>query len=340
MNVHSLSNPLLSAGGARLCRADNLAMIESKSLLRDFPPSRRHLIGVSGGRDSVALLHSLLDLGYKKLTVCHLDHQLRGRSSKADARFVEKLAAKYDVDLANESTNVRALATKKKMSIETAARVARYSFFAKVAKRRRCRTIFLAHHADDLVETFLINLFRGAGSTGLSAIREVATRRIENLDLTIVRPLLGVSRGDIDKYVRQHRLKFREDASNKNLAPLRNRIRRRIIPYLEKTLGRNIRQNIWRTAMITAEEENFFEMLLPEKLSGLTALAVEPLRQMSLAVQRRMLHKWLRAADVADIGFDLVERVRALLDVTNRVAKTNLPQDRHVRRRSGKIFME
>jgi tRNA(Ile)-lysidine synthase len=313
-------------------------LIDRKKLLRDFPPDHPYLIGVSGGRDSVALLHSLIDLGYKNLIVCHLDHQLRGRSSAADARFVEKLAARYDVDLAIESANVRALA--KKLSIETAAREARYSFFAKVAKRRKCRTIFLAHHADDLVETFLINLFRGAGSTGLSGMREATTRRVDNVDLIIVRPLLGVWRNDIDKYVRKHRLKFREDASNKSLAPLRNRVRRRVVPYLENTLGRNIRQNIWRTATIMAEEENFFETLLPERLSGLTALAVEPLRKMSLAVQRRMLHKWLRAADVADIGFDLVERVRALLDVTNRVAKTNLPQDRHVRRRAGQIFIE
>ena len=315
-------------------------LIDRKKLFRDFPSSRPYLIGVSGGRDSVALLHSLVDLGYKNLIVCHLDHQLRGRSSAADARFVEQLARKYHADLAVESANVPVLAKKKKMSIETAAREARYSFFAKVAKRRKCRTIFLAHHADDLVETFLINLFRGAGTTGLSGMREATTRRVEDVDLTIVRPLLGVWRSDIDKYVREHRLKFREDASNKSLAPLRNRVRRRIVPYLEKTLGRNIRQNIWRTATIMAEEENFFETLLPEKLFDLTALAVEPLRKMSLAVQRRMLHKWLRAADVADIGFDLVERVRALLDVTNRVAKTNLPQDRHVRRRAGKIFVE
>src|SRR5207253_10001227 len=156
-----------------------------------------------------------------------------------DARFVQRLAAKYDVDLEFGSTNVQALAKKKKMSIETAARDARYSFFVKAAKRRRCRTIFLAHHADDLVETFLMNLFRGAGITGLSAMREIATRRVEDVDLTIARPLLGAWRGDIDTYVGKHRLKFREDASNKNLTPLRNRIRRRIIPYLEKTIGRN-----------------------------------------------------------------------------------------------------
>jgi tRNA(Ile)-lysidine synthase len=310
------------------------------SLLRPFSPGARYLVGVSGGRDSVALLHWLVELGYKNLIVCHFDHQLRGRSSRADAIFVQKLAAKYDVDLALGSANVRALSAKKKMSIETAARDARYKFFAQIAKRRRCRTIFLGHHADDLVETFLINLFRGAGTSGLSAMRAVSVRKIDDVKLQVVRPLLGVWREQIDDYVRKHRLKFREDASNKDLAPLRNRIRHRIIPEIEKQLGRNVRASIWRAATIAAEEENFFEALLPDKLSKLTALAVKPLRAMPVAVQRRMLHEWLRASDVPDLSFDLIERVRALLDLTNRVAKTNLPQDRHVRRRAGMIFME
>ena len=308
--------------------------------LRNFPANRRYLVGVSGGRDSVALLHWLSERGYENLIVCHLNHQLRGRSSDADAKFVEKLASKYDVDFELGSADVRALAAKGKKSLETAARDARYSFFARIAKRRRCHTIFLGHHADDLVETFLLNLFRGAGTTGLSAMRETSTRRIDDADLTVVRPLLGVWRTEIDKYVREQGLKFREDASNRDLTPLRNRIRGRVIPYLEKTIGRNIRQSIWRTATIMAEEENFFETLLPDKLSALTALTVEPLRKMASALQRRMLHKWLRAGDVPDLTFDLVERVRGLLDLTKGVAKTNLPGNRHARRRAGKIFME
>jgi len=310
------------------------------SSLRPLSPGARYLIGVSGGRDSVALLHWLVECGYNKLIVCHLNHRLRGRSSRADAIFVQKLAAKYDVDLALGAIDVRGLAVRTKQSIETAARDARYKFFAQVAKRRRCRTIFLGHHADDLVETFLINLFRGAGPGGLSAMRGVSVRKIDNVKLQIVRPLLGVSREQIDDYVRKHRLKFREDASNKNLAPLRNRICHRVIPEIEKQLGRNVRRTIWRAATIAAEEENFFEALLPDKLSKLTALAVKPLRAMPIAVQRRMLHEWLRARDVPDLSFDLVERVRALLDLSNRAAKTNLPQDRHVRRRAGQIFVE
>lgn len=316
-------------------------LIELKSsLLRDFPSADCYLIGVSGGRDSVVLLDELVRRGYSNLVVCHLDHQLRGRASSVDARFVQKLAANYALSVELEAVAVRTLAKKKKMSLETAAREARYAFFAQAAQRTGCRTIFLGHHADDLVETFLINLFRGAGTTGLASMREVSKRRIDGVDLTIVRPLLHVWRKEIDQYTKKARLKFREDASNKDLAPLRNRLRRQVIPYLEKSVGRNIRQNIWRTAMIAAEEENFFETLLPEELSNLTALAVEPLRQMSPAVQRRMLHKWLRAASVRDVGFDLVERVRGLLDLADKVSKTNLPGNRHVRRRAKKIFIE
>ena len=323
--------------------------IQNKNFLRGFTPDGRYLIAVSGGRDSVALLHWLYQRGYRKLIVCHLNHQLRGRSSDADARFVEQLAAQCDVDLEMGLTNVRALAAKQKISIETAAREARYQFFAQVAKRGRCRTIFLGHHADDLVETFLINLFRGSGTTGLGAMREVSKRRVEGVDLTIVRPFLGVWRREIDRYVGRHRLKFREDASNKNLAPLRNRIRGRIIPYLEKALGRNIRQSIWRAAVIAAEEEDWIEDQLPNATdaelragasSAEAALSVAELRDLPIALQRREILKWLRTRKITNVGFDVVESVRSLLDHESRVAKVNLPQDRHARRRAGKIFIE
>ena len=314
------------------------------NLSRSFPTDERYLIGVSGGRDSVALLDSLVRLGYERLIVCHLNHRLRGRSSDADARFIKGLVERYNEKLGASiqfelgSANVRAFAKKQKMSIETAAREARYAFFAKTARRRNCRTIFVAHHADDLVETFLINLFRGAGSAGLSAMREISTRRINGVDLTIVRPFLCVWRKEIDDYVGEHRLMFREDATNKNLNPLRNRIRHRIISYLEKTLGRNIRQNIWRTAMIAADEEKWIESELPD--SKHTDFSVGKLRALPVALQRRVLLKWLRAQNVSDLGFDAIERVRSLADRDTRIAKVNLPENRHARRRAGKIFIE
>jgi tRNA(Ile)-lysidine synthase len=348
----------------------------SPRLSRDFPPDARYLIGVSGGRDSVVLLHWLISVGYQNLVVCHLNHQLRGPSSDADARFVEKLVKRYNQKSAGQmlrlpgqqtgkrsarptkaaahldfeigSANVRALAKKKKISIETAAREARYTFFIRIARRRRCHTIFLAHHADDLVETFLINLFRGAGSTGLAAIREISMRQIDKLELTIVRPFLHVWREEINGYVREHGLRFREDATNKNVDPLRNRIRHQIIPYLEKTLSRNIRATIWRTAAIAAEEEHWMENdAFPLQQVDVTAvtnncgyLLVEKLRELPVALQRRAILKWLRVRNIAGVGFDAVERVRSLADRDPRSAKVNLPRDRHARRRAGKIFIE
>ncbi len=297
-----------------------------------------YLIGVSGGRDSVALLHWLINLGYRKLIVCHLNHQLRGRSSDADAGFVKNLAAKYELDFEVGAANVRAFAKKKKTSVETTARNARYSFFAKNAKRHGCHTIFLAHHADDLVETFLLNLIRGAGLTGLAAMRDVSIRHIGGVDLKIVRPLLSAWRKDIDKYVYECHLKFREDATNKKLAATRNRIRNRIIPYLEKSLGRNVRQNIWRTAMIVAEEEKWLDSEVPDSANA--DISVPKLRTLPIALQRRAILKWLRAQNISEVAFDVIERVRSLADREAPIAKVNLPKDRHVRRRAGKIFIE
>ena len=335
-------------------------------LLPRFRPDARYLIGVSGGRDSVSLLHWLISLGYKKLIVCHLNHQLRGRSSDADARFVQKLVATSSEKIVGQAlrlpgqqkgkrsacptpkmspidfelgrANVRALAKKKKTSIETAAREARYSFFAEAAKRHRCHAIFLAHHADDLVETFLFNLIRGAGLTGLAGMRNVSTRRIDGVDLITVRPLLSVWRSDIDKYVHEYHLRFREDATNKTLAATRNRIRNCIIPYLEKILGRNIRQNIWRTAMIAAEEEKWIDNEAPDFTNA--HLSVPGLRALPVALQRRAIMKWLRTQSISEVGFDVIERVRSLADRQAPIAKVNLPGDRHARRRAGRIFLE
>jgi tRNA(Ile)-lysidine synthase len=338
-----------------------MQMLNDSQVIRDLPPNRRYLIAVSGGRDSVALLHWLISLGYERLIVCHLNHRLRGRSGDADARFVNRLVERYNeqalgsprtqtvkrsarptkdggIEFELSSANIRALGRKEKMSIEAAAREARYAFFAETARRRNCRTIFVAHHADDLVETFLINLFRGAGSAGLAAMREISTRQIDGVDLTIVRPFLYVWRKEIDEYVSEHGLRFREDATNKNLAALRNRIRHRIIPYLEKMHGRNIRQNIWRTAIIAADEEKWIESELRDSTHA--DLSIVKLRALPIALQRRAILKWLRARNISNVGFDAIERVRSLADGDTRIAKVNLPENRHARRRAGRIFLE
>jgi tRNA(Ile)-lysidine synthase len=305
-----------------------------------FPPSRRYLIGVSGGRDSVTLLHRLTDLGYRRLIVCHLDHQLRGRASKADAQFVKHLAAQLNAECELERTDVAGLARETRQSIESAGRIARYQFFARVARRRRCRTIFLGHHANDLVETFLINLFRGSGPTGFAGIRQIARQTVDGLELEVIRPLLGVWRTEIDAYVESHRLKFRNDETNETFGALRNRMRRRIIPYIEKQFGRKVRASIWRAAAIAADEADWLTGLVDSKKTTGRELAVKELREQPRALQRRTIHRWLQSRDVPDLNFETIERVRALLDPEARAAKTNLPHDRHARRRGGKIFVE
>jgi tRNA(Ile)-lysidine synthase len=310
------------------------------ALLVDFPTNRRYLIAVSGGRDSVTLLHQMIALGYSKLVVCHLDHQLRGRSSQADARFLSRLAASHNLICEVARTDVRELARKSKVSIETAARIARFAFLVSVARRRRCHTIFLAHHADDLVETALLNFFRGASPGGIAAMRSVSKHRIGKTELTLARPLLHVWRRQIDAYVQQHNLRFREDASNAQLSATRNRIRHRILPYIKKQFGRDTRASIWRAAQIWSDEETLLDSLIDPALFTTVAIDLRPFRKLPIALQRRAIVRWLRTREIADVGFDLVENIRALTKPDAEVSKVNLPRNRHVRRRGGKLFIE
>ena len=311
-----------------------------RELIARFPLTRRYLIGVSGGRDSVALLDALIGAGYRRLVVCHLDHQLRGRTSTADAKFVKTLAAKWKLQCEVGRCDVAALARRTKQSIETAGRNARYDFFARIARRRRCPTIFLGHHADDLVETFLLNLFRGAGPAGLSAMRPVTARPVNGTQLTIVRPFLGTSRDEIDSYIRERGLSYRDDLSNDSVAPMRNRVRHRIIPYIEKQLDRNVRRALWRAATIAADEAEWADALLDANATESRDLRVKDLREQPRALQRRTIQRWLQSRGVADLDFDTIELVRTLIEPDAPRAKTNLPRDRHARRRAGKLFLE
>jgi tRNA(Ile)-lysidine synthase len=315
-------------------------LIEPDKLLREFPLTHRYLIGVSGGRDSIALLNLLLEFGYEKLVVCHLNHQLRGAASRADARFVEKTACDLGLDCEIGSADVGVLAKRSKLSIETAARFARLAFFVEVARHRRCSRIFLAHHADDLVETALLNLFRGASPAGAAAMRRISVHRIGKTQLTILRPLLGVWRNEIDAYVNERRLKFREDATNRTLHSSRNKIRNRILPDIERQFGRDVRKTIWRTVQIWSEEEVVLDSLGSTELVSAAHLSVPALRKMPVALQRRTILRWLRARKVSDVGFDIVENIRALIEPDAKGAKVNLPRDKHLRRRHGKIFLE
>ena len=171
-------------------------------------------------------------------------------------------------------------------------------------------------------------------------MREIASRQVAGKELTIVRPLLGVWREEIDRYIKANRIEFRDDATNENLGPIRNRIRRRLIPYIEKQLDRNVRATIWRAAMLAADEAQWLEGMVKASESTAEQLDVGKLRAQPRALQRRTIHRWLQVRGIENLDFELIERVRALLEPDTKIAKTNLPQGRHVRRRAKKIFIE
>jgi tRNA(Ile)-lysidine synthase len=301
--------------------------------LARFAKDEPQLVGVSGGRDSVALLHALAGAGFRRLIVCHLDHRLRPESAD-DARFVAALAKLWKLPAEIDRENVSTRAKRKKQSIETAARDARRAFFAKAARQHECPRIFLAHHADDQAETFLFNLFRGAGATGLGAMRPIVE---SETGVVIARPLLGIWREEIDDYIAAHRLDFREDVSNLDPRFTRNRLRHEIIPALTAAFGRDVRRAIWRAAEIFRDEDEFLSAL-PAVRNVTPELNVRELREQPPALQRRRLQRWLRAGGIANVGFAEVEAVRSLLGSAR--AKINLPGGWHARRNSGRIFLQ
>lgn len=308
--------------------------------LEPYSPRRRYLVGVSGGLDSVVLLHILHQLRYRRLIVVHLNHALRGRASGADAAFVKRLAKRLDLDIESRREDVDQRARRDRQSLETAAREARYQFFAEVARRRRCHHLFLAHHADDQVETVIMRLFRGTGSKGLGGMHPVSQRRLQGTALTIVRPLLEIPRETLESYAEAHQeIRFREDASNEDRHFLRNRIRHDLIPHLNACFGRDVRAAMLRLAKQCRAEDDCLDALVPPEAHGPT-LPVKLMRTLPLALQRRTLHRWLQSHGVADIDHSRIEEALKLIEPEASVAKINLPRNRHLRRRQGTLFIQ
>jgi tRNA(Ile)-lysidine synthase len=302
----------------------------------ELPPDEPLLVGVSGGRDSVALLHWLRGLGERRLIVCHLDHGLRVESP-AEAEFVVSLASRLDCECRTERVDVAALAKRTKRSIETAARSARQAFFARCAEAVGTPWVMLGHHADDQVETFLFNLLRGAGAGGLGGMSAISELTVDGVKLGVVRPLLAVWRAEIDEYIAGHGLIFCEDASNADLQHTRNRIRHAALPALSDALGRDVRHALWRASELLRAEDEFIAAD-PALQTSSTELGTKTLAALPLALQRRCILAWLQRGGVGDAGFAEVEAVRGLL--AGRLAKVNLPANRCARRRAGRIFLD
>ena len=213
------------------------------------------VVGVSGGADSLALLHGLREASLPfglHVHAAHLNHQLRGAESEADAQAVEQVARAWDVPLTVESHDVEAFARAKKLSLEEAARMVRYGFLEQVAEREGASAVAVAHHADDQVETILMHFLRGAGLAGLRGMQPVS-RYPFRAPLLLLRPLLEASRLDIDAYCAAHHIESREDSSNRDTQFLRNRLRHELLPLLEQ-VNPNLREVLRRNARIMADD--------------------------------------------------------------------------------------
>jgi tRNA(Ile)-lysidine synthetase-like protein len=284
------------------------------------------LVAVSGGVDSMALLHALA-AGGRRPVVLHFDHGWREESA-ADAKWVRDQARRLKLKFVTARKHV--LDEEKR---EAEARAARYAFFAKVALKLKIPHLVLAHHADDQVETFLLQLLRGSGAAG-RGMETVHTRD----GLVLHRPWLGLWKKEILAYARKHKLAWREDATNADTRHRRNRLRRQVLPYLRKQFGDRVEENLWRAAEIARAEGEWLDTLCTGAAKS-AELAVKLLRAASVGEQRRTILRWLQARGVRDISFADVEAVRGLIE--QRVpAKVNLSAGKFARRRSGWIFVE
>ncbi|MEI6494023.1 MAG: tRNA lysidine(34) synthetase TilS, partial [Verrucomicrobiota bacterium] len=300
--------------------------------MEEHPRARSYLVGVSGGRDSMALLHALKCLGFQKLIVCHLDHGLRGKLSHGDARFVTKQAALlgYEIESARAGTKEFAKATGR--SLEAAARELRRAFFLECSKRRRCRSLLLAHHADDQIETCLFNFLRGSGAAGLAGMRPESTQN----RLRIIRPMLEIRRDEINTFIADNKIPFREDHTNADLKHTRNRIRNLVVPAITEAFGPSFREAVLRASQIFRIEDEWMESQTPEVSEKLGCAA---LRAMPDALRHRTVLRWLRRSSVPEPGLFETRRVLSLLDAENGPAKVSLPGNLHARRRAGEIFL-
>lgn len=216
----------------------------------------RVVVAVSGGADSVALLLLLLQLREKLgivLTVAHFNHKLRGKASDADELFVSKLAARLSLPFYSDHADVAAQAKREKSNLEDTARRARYAFFAKQVTAGHASHIAVAHTADDQAETVLAHILRGTGLTGLGGIFPVAGH--------FFRPLLEFRRKELRSYLRSRKQTWREDATNRDTTRMRARIRKNLLPLLEKKFQSAVVQHLSTLASLAREDDLFLNSI-------------------------------------------------------------------------------
>jgi len=216
-------------------------------------------VGVSGGADSVALLMLLLELREVLgivVSVAHLNHKLRAKAADADEKFVRQLAAKHGLQFYGESVDVATRARREKANLEDAGRRARYEFFLRLVEEGKVDVVAVAHTADDQAETVLAHILRGTGLAGLGGIHP----RTE----CVVRPLLHVRRAELRAYLLEKKQKWREDATNQDTARTRTRIRKKLLPLLEREFQSGVVEHLASLAEFAREDEEFLELVARE----------------------------------------------------------------------------
>lgn len=294
-------------------------------------PDQCYLLGLSGGRDSIALYHWLLAHHFENLTCCHLNHGLRGEESDGDEAFLRDLLGPA---LLTQKCDVAALARRTKLSLETAAREARHRFFEDCAEKTGIDRILLAHHADDQAETILFNLLRGsAGAKGMLPSHEIGS-------LTFLRPLLEVRRSEIEAYLAKEGLAFREDSSNADPFAARNRLRHEALPLLADILDRDPAPSLLRAHQHTRDLEDIADSILSslKLLDPQGRLHLPTFRELSRPLQKKALHRFLQDHDIGNLSTDLIEQG---LDLSNPQAppSLNLPGGLRLRRKEARLFL-
>lgn len=310
--------------------------------------TRTWVVGVSGGPDSLLLLHLLAKRGLHdpaRLVVVHLNHGLRPQAT-AEAVFVQETAQAWGVRCVVRQVNVPELAQAAGWTLEEAARRARYQFLGDVAQEVNAAAILLAHHADDQAETVLMHLIRGSGLAGLRGILPVALFpfRIEDLRLTIddlpplLRPLLTTSRTEIEAYCREHDLTPMQDESNQDTRFLRNRIRHELLPLLE-TYNPQIRGRILDLAEIITADEAFLRQLQAKASQKVVQQQAEGLeinraawQVLPLSLRRRVLRQAIETllAGQGELSFVVLEQARLLIETGTAGQQLSLPDNLHL----------
>ncbi|WKV07889.1 tRNA lysidine(34) synthetase TilS [Thermoanaerobacterium sp. CMT5567-10] len=286
------------------------------------------VIGLSGGPDSVCLLNLLLELKGKhelKLYAVHVNHMLRGADADSDALFVEKVCKGIDVPFFLFKKDVRKYAKEKGLSEEAAGREIRYNAFNEVLKKVGGNKIAIAHNKNDVAETILLNILRGAGTAGLVGIKPV--------NGCIIRPLIRTTRDEILDYLTSKDLEYVIDATNKEDVYRRNRIRLKLIPFIEENFDIDIVENLYRTSQIVLDDEDYLNEECEKIFKKISIFNKESVMLDICEIKKlhdslkkrliRMAYKVIRG-DTNELTFKHVEDVLNLMDKQTS-SKIDLP---------------